>query len=77
MGKIIYGDLETNGDFVSASINRDRLNYTIVNLTKAFFKNNVLVEAKLSFFGLAFDGSPDKAGIRKMRYWRDEINLNH
>lgn len=75
-GKIIYGDLETNGDFVFASINRGKLNYTIVNLTKAFFKNNVLVEAKPSFFGLAFDGSPDKAGIGKMRYWRDEIDLN-
>lgn len=74
-GKTHFGEFETNGDFVFASLSEAKLNYTIVNLTKALFKGKVLVEAKSSFFGLAFDGSPDKAGIGKLRYWRDEINI--
>ena len=75
-GKIGYGDFETNGDFLFASIENEMLAYTIVNLTKAFFKGKTLFEAKSSFYGLAFDASPDKGGLGKLRYWRDEIRLN-
>ena len=75
-GKIGYGDFETNGDFLFASVEGEKLAYTIVNLTKAFFKEKALFEAKSSFYGLAFDASPDKGGLGKLRYWRDEIQLN-
>jgi hypothetical protein len=74
-GKICFGDIETNGDFVFASLRGTKLNYTIVNLTKALFKDKILIEAKPSLFGLAFDASPDQAGIGKLRYWRDEVEL--
>jgi len=72
-GKIRFGDFETNGDFLFASLQGTKLNYTIVNLTKALFKDKVLVEAKPSYFGLAFDGNPETEGIGKLRYWRDEV----
>jgi len=74
-GKIIIGEIETNGDFVFASLRGAKLNYTIVNLTKALYKDKILIEAKPSLFGLAFDASPDQAGIGKLRYWRDEVAL--
>jgi hypothetical protein len=74
-GKIRYGDIETNGDFVFASLRGKKLKYTIVNLTKALFKNKILFEAKPSYYGLAFDGSPDKSGVGKLRYWRDEVDV--
>jgi hypothetical protein len=75
-GKIRFGDMETNGDLVFYSIEGNTLDYTIVNLTRAVFKTEVLVNPKPSFFGLAFDGSPpDKTGIGKLRYWRDKILL--
>jgi hypothetical protein len=74
-GRIRYGQLETNGDFVFASLRGTKLNYTIVNLTKALFQDKTLVEVKPSLFGLAFDASPDKAGIGKLRYWRDEADI--
>jgi len=74
-GKVNYGDFETNGDFVFASIKGTKLNYTIVNLTKALFQGKVLVEVNPSLFGLAFDASPDKAGVGKLRYWRDEVKV--
>jgi hypothetical protein len=74
-GRIQVGDIETNGDFVFAAEDGNRLRYTIVNLTKALFKGTPLIEAKESLYGLAFDASPDQAGIGKLRYWRDEAVL--
>jgi hypothetical protein len=74
-GKMKYGDMETNGDFVFASLKANTLDFTIVNLTKAMYKNRVLVEAKSGFFGLAFDGSPETTGVGKLRYWRDKVDL--
>jgi hypothetical protein len=75
-GKIRFGNMETNGDFVFYSLQGNILDYTIVNLTKAIFNNRILVDPKPSFFGLAFDGSPpDRTGVGKLRYWRDTINI--
>jgi hypothetical protein len=74
-GKIRFGEIESNGDFVFAGKKGKQLSYTIVNVTKALYGKKVLFEAKPSFFGLAFDASPDSPGIGKVRYWRDEVNL--
>jgi hypothetical protein len=75
-GKIRFGKFETNGDFLFGSFEGSKLAYTIVNLTKAFFKERPLFEAKSSFYGLAFDASPYSGGLGKLRYWRDEVNIN-
>lgn len=74
-GKVRFGDFETNGDFVFASLEGSKLSYTIVNLTKALYNEKLLVENKPWLSGLAFDGSPDAAERGKLRYWRDEIVL--
>jgi hypothetical protein len=81
-GKIRLGEFETDGDFFFSSLSDERgnpsgktLSYTIVNLTKALFRDRALVEAKPSLFGLAFDGSPDGPGVGKLRYWRDRVDL--
>ncbi len=75
-GKIGFGEFETNGDFLFASLKGSKLAFTIVNLTKAFFKDKPLFEAKSSYYGLAYDASPDKGGLGKLRYWKDEVNIN-
>ena len=75
-GKIEFGDIQTNGDFVFAALKGTKLSYTIVNLTKALYKNRILVEAQPGFFGLAFDGSPETKGVGKLRYWRDEVKVS-
>jgi hypothetical protein len=79
-GKIRFGEFETNGDFLCATLadgtsSREpaSLRYTVVNLTKAMFRAETLVEAKPAVFGLRFDGSPDGPGLGKLRYWRDEV----
>lgn len=81
-GKISLGEFDTDGDFLFASLTggtpsgeKARLNYTIVNLTKAVFRGQPLVEAKPAVFGLAYDGSPDGPGFGKLRYWREEARV--
>jgi hypothetical protein len=75
-GKIRFGDMESNGDLVFYTLDKNTLDYTIVNLTRAVFADKVLVSPKPSFFGLAFDGSPpDRTGVGKLRYWCDTILL--
>lgn len=76
-GKIEFGDIESNGDFVFAVEQGKNLSYTIVNLTKALYRDQVLFQAKPSFFGLAFDASPDSPGIGKVRYWRDTAEITN
>jgi hypothetical protein len=71
-GRIGLGDFETNGDFLFATVVGDSASYTIVNLTKALFKGDVLIDAPESLYGLAFDASPDRGGVGKLRYWRDK-----
>ncbi|MDW7761670.1 MAG: hypothetical protein SCM96_13680 [Acidobacteriota bacterium] len=75
-GKIRIGDVETNGDFVFASESGGKLSYTIVNLTKAFYRGQALVQAAEAFFGLAFDASPDQPGRGKLRYWRETVPID-
>jgi hypothetical protein len=74
-GKIRFAEFETNGDFLFSSLTGSKLAYTIVNLTKAYFQDFPLFEAKSSYYGLAFDASPDRGGFGKLRYWKDEIEI--
>ena len=74
-GKIAFGGFETNGDFVFGSLRGRELQYTAVNLTRILFKGQVLHAAKPALFGLAFDASPDQAGIGKLRYWRETVSI--
>ena len=67
--------LSTNGDFLFAEVSPTGGRYTCVNMTKILYGNTVLHEAKEALFGLAFDASPDTAGIGKLRYWRESFSL--
>ena len=81
-GKILFGEFATDGDLLVASVpssvegqSKGTLNYTIINLTKAVFRDQILIAAKPYQYGLAFDGSADGPGIGKLRYWRDEADI--
>lgn len=69
-GKIRFEDLESNGDFAFAVETDGALDYTIVNMTKATYGDQLLYEVSSSFYGLAFDASPETKGFGKVRYWR-------
>jgi len=51
------------------------LDWTMVNLTKALYSGQVLVEAREGNYGLGYDAKPDRGGLGKMRYWRDRTVL--
>jgi hypothetical protein len=74
-GKIRFGDFETNGDFIHAALSGSNLSYTVVNLTRVFYKGRLFHEAKPWLSGLAFDGTPDVLEQGKLRYWRDTVVL--
>jgi hypothetical protein len=71
----MLGPIETDGDFVFASARSGRLDWTIVNLTKALYSGRILVEGAEGNYGLGYDAKPDRGGIGKMRYWRDRTAL--
>ena len=74
-GRIRFGEVTTNGDFIFTSHHENKLSYTIVNLTRALHDKRVLFEAKPVDFGLAFDASPGAVGRTKVRYWRDTVRI--
>ncbi|MDY7108206.1 MAG: hypothetical protein SYC29_06170, partial [Planctomycetota bacterium] len=76
-GRIRFDELESDGDFVFASKRAARLDFTIVNLTRAVHGGQVLYQAKPSYFGLAFDASPETKGVGKVRYWRATAELDN
>jgi hypothetical protein len=74
-GRIAYGPLATDGDFVFTSEEAGALSYTIVNMTRAQHGDQVLFQSGNSYHGLQFDGTSDPAGIDKVRYWRDTVKV--
>ena len=56
-GRLAFNKIESNGDFFYTCNNGDKLNFTVVNLTRAIYDGKLLFDQKSGFFGLAFDGS--------------------
>ncbi len=74
-GRVRYGDFETNGDFLFASLSGGRIDYTAVNLTRIFYRGRLLKESNPWMSGLAFDGSPNGSEQGKLRYWRESVEI--
>jgi hypothetical protein len=74
-GKIRFGALETNADFIFFAQKGVMLDYTAVNMTRLVHGGRTLFDQPLSYYGLAFDGSPDAPGVGKVRYWRDRVRI--
>ncbi|MFH0760234.1 MAG: hypothetical protein V2A67_01870 [Bacteroidota bacterium] len=74
-GKIKFEDVESNADFIYTDQRGNKLSYTVVNLTKASYKGQLLFEQPSSYFGLNFDGQQDASRTGKARLWRDTIEV--
>ncbi|MFC1502725.1 hypothetical protein ACFL6A_04875, partial [bacterium] len=66
-GRIQYGKLETNGDFIITKRQDRNFTFTIVNLTRAVYDKYILFDQLPGFFGLTYDGSSDEKGVGKAR----------
>ena len=74
-GKVKFGDFQSDCSQFFAIIDNEKIDYTVINATKAFYKESPLFEQYPIPFGLAYDGSPDKAEIERLRYWADIFKL--
>ncbi len=71
-GRVEYGKFESNCDLFLLHESVKDLKYTMINVSKAVYKGEIIFEQKPNFFGLAFDGSGSVTGVSKARYWRQD-----
>lgn len=74
-GRIQVESFETNGDFIYGRREGTTLDYTIVNLTRALWNDQLLYQGKPGYFGLAYDGTPVMEDYGKSRYWRAKVDI--
>ena len=75
LGKVSYGDFETDAHFLYGTVERDAVRYSAANLLKVVYKGKPLMEALPNTHGLQLDGGPDRVGFDKWRYWEDTVRL--
>ena len=73
LGKVVYGDFETDAHFMFATVNKGSVTYSAANVLKVLYKGKPLMEALADTHGLQLDGSPDRVGYVKWRYWEDTV----
>jgi hypothetical protein len=73
LGKVTYGDFETDAHYLFASISNQDVKYSASNVLKVLFKGKPLMEALPNTHGLQLDGAPDRIGYTKWRYWEDAV----
>ncbi|MBI3787237.1 MAG: hypothetical protein HY276_03180 [Ignavibacteriales bacterium] len=75
LGKVSYGDLESDAHYLFATINNNAVSYSASNVLKVLYKGKALMEALPNTHGLQLDGAPDRVGYVKWRYWEDTVQI--
>jgi hypothetical protein len=75
LGKVTYGDFETDAHFLYATSDKQMVRYSASNVLKVLFRGKVLMEALPNTHGLQLDGSPERVGYTKWRYWEDTVEV--
>jgi hypothetical protein len=73
LGKVAYGDFETDAHYFFASTSSQEVKYSASNVLKVLFKGKPLMEALRNVHGLQLDGAPDRVGYTKWRTWEDTV----
>ena len=73
LGKVVYGDFETDAHYFFASASSREVKYSASNVLKVLFKGKPFMEALPNTHGLQLDGAPDRIGYTKWRYWEDTV----
>lgn len=71
LGKVKYGEFETDAHFLFATADKNTVNYSASNVLKVIYNGKALMEALPNTHGLQLDGAPDRVGFVKWRYWED------
>ncbi len=75
LGKVRYGDFETDASFLFARVKGDQAAYAAATMTRVRYRNQSLMEALPTTFGLQLDGAPPRAGLPKWRFWEETVKL--
>lgn len=74
-GRVAYGDVETDAHFAFVTRAGGTLRYSASEVLKVIYQGKVLMEALPNTHGLQLDGSPDRVGYVKWRYWEDSVSM--
>ncbi len=72
-GRTQYGPFETDAHFFFATQTADEVVYAASEFLNVYFENRPVQEALPNTHGLQLDGSPDRVGYNKWRYWEDRF----
>jgi len=75
LGKVTYGDFETDAHFFFATTQKNTVSYSASNVLKVFYRGKALMEALPNEHALQLDGTPPKVGFVKWRYWEDSVTI--
>ena len=75
LGKVRYGDFETDAHFVFGTTEKNTVRYSASNVLKVIYKGKKLMEALPNTHGLQLDGAPPRVGFVKWRYWEDSVQV--
>ena len=75
LGKVTYGDFETDAHFFFATTQKNTVSYSASNVLKVFYRGKALLEALPNEHALQLDGTPPKVGFVKWRYWEDSVTI--
>jgi hypothetical protein len=73
LGRVGYGDFETDAHYMFATVNKGSVSYSAANVLKVLYKGKPLMEALADTHGLQLDGTGDRVGYVKWRYWEDTV----
>jgi len=74
-GRTTYGPIETDAHFFYATISSGSLRYAASEVLKLVYDGRALLEALPNTHGLQLDGSSDRVGYVKWRFWEDEVRV--
>jgi len=75
LGKVRYGDFETDAYYLFATTSGKQIRYSAATMLKILYKGQMLMEALPNTHGLQLDGSPDRVGYSKWRFWEDVVDI--
>jgi hypothetical protein len=77
LGKVRYGDIETDAHFLSAITMRDSLRYSAVNVLKVLHQGKELMAALPNTHALQLDIGGDRIGFSKWRKWEESVAVGN
>ncbi len=73
LGKVAYGEFETDASYLFATVTKDSVSYSASNVLKVLYRNNPLFESLANTHPLQLDGTSERVGFVKWRYWEETV----